>query len=77
VSDAVSVPVIASGGVGTLAHFAAGVTDGRADALLAASVFHDGIFSVRAVKEYLRDLGIPVRIPAELRSLGPSSASHE
>ena len=62
VSDAVPVPVIASGGVGTLSHFAEGVLEGRADAVLAASVFHDGVFSVRAVKEYLRGRGIPVRL---------------
>jgi cyclase len=68
VADAVPVPVIASGGVGTLAHFAEGVIDGRADAVLAASVFHDGVFSVRAVKEYLRGRGIAVRLGADERS---------
>lgn len=62
VADAVSVPVIASGGVGALVHFAEGLEAGGADAALAASVFHDGVFSVQAVKEYLRARGIPVRL---------------
>ena len=61
VADAVSIPVIASGGVGTLAHFAEGLEQGRADAALAASVFHDGVFSIGAVKEYLLARGITVR----------------
>ncbi|MBN8614525.1 MAG: imidazole glycerol phosphate synthase subunit HisF [Deltaproteobacteria bacterium] len=78
VSDAVPVPVIASGGVGTLAHFAEGVLEGRADAVLAASVFHDGVFSVRAVKEYLRDRGIPVRlVSSEPVSRHSERARHE
>jgi cyclase len=63
VADAVPVPVIASGGVGTLAHFAEGLVDGRADAVLAASVFHDGVFTIGQVKEYLRDRGVVVRPP--------------
>ena len=62
VSDAVSVPVIASGGVGTLEHLAEGVTEGHADAVLAASVFHFGDFSVRQAKEHLRSRGIEVRL---------------
>ena len=62
VADAVSVPVIASGGVGTLAHFAEGVLDGHADAVLAASVFHFGDFTVRQAKEYMRAQGIEVRL---------------
>ncbi len=61
VADAVPVPVIASGGVGTLAHFAEGLTEGRADAVLAASVFHDGVFTLGQVKEYLRAHHIVVR----------------
>jgi cyclase len=60
-SDAVPVPVIASGGVGTLAHFAEGLTTARADAVLAASVFHDGVFTIGQVKEYLRAHGVVVR----------------
>ena len=62
VSEAVGVPVIASGGVGTLAHFAEGFQEGKADACLAASVFHYGEFTVRQVKEYLAGEGVPVRL---------------
>jgi len=62
VARAVSIPVIASGGVGTLEHFAEGIIEGEADAVLAASVFHFGTFSVRQVKEYLAAQGIPVRL---------------
>ncbi len=61
VADAVSVPVIASGGVGTLEHFAAGIRDGHAAAVLAASVFHFGTFSVGQVKAHLAAAGIAVR----------------
>jgi cyclase len=62
VSDAVSVPVIASGGVGTKEHLAAGVLEGHADAVLAASVFHFGDFTVQAAKEHMRARGIEVRL---------------
>jgi imidazole glycerol-phosphate synthase subunit HisF len=62
VSDAVGVPVIASGGVGTRAHLAEGVLEGHADAVLAASVFHFGEFSVRSAKEHMRSRGIEVRL---------------
>ncbi|PKG32271.1 imidazole glycerol phosphate synthase subunit HisF [Methanoregula sp.] len=62
ISDAVGIPVIASGGVGTLEHFYDGFTKGKADACLAASVFHYGEFTVKEVKEYLRGRGIPVRL---------------
>jgi imidazole glycerol-phosphate synthase subunit HisF len=62
VAEAVGVPVIASGGVGTLEHLAAGVLEGRADAVLAASVFHFGDFTVRRAKEYMRARGIEVRL---------------
>lgn len=61
VADAVGVPVIASGGVGTLQHLADGVTEGRADAVLAASIFHFGEFTVGQAKRYLAERGIPVR----------------
>ena len=61
VSDAVSVPVIASGGVGTLEHFYEGLTIGGADAVLAASIFHFGTFRVHDVKEYLQQRGVVVR----------------
>jgi cyclase len=62
VADAVGIPVIASGGVGTLQHLADGVTEGRADAVLAASIFHYGEFTVRQAKEYMRGRGIEVRL---------------
>jgi len=62
VSDATTVPIVASGGVGTLEHFYEGFTAGKADACLAASVFHYGEFTVKEVKEYLRGRGIPVRL---------------
>ncbi|WP_367184325.1 imidazole glycerol phosphate synthase subunit HisF [Acidiferrobacter sp.] len=61
VADAVSVPVIASGGVGTLAHLADGVLQGHADAVLAASIFHFGEFSVGDAKRYMASRGIEVR----------------
>jgi cyclase len=62
VSDAVSVPVIASGGVGTREHLAEGILEGHADAVLAASVFHFGDFTVRDSKQYMRSRGIEVRL---------------
>jgi len=62
VSDAVGVPVIASGGVGSLEHLAQGVSEGHADAVLAASVFHFGEFTVRQAKEHMRSRGIEVRL---------------
>ena len=62
VADAVGIPVIASGGVGTLQHLSDGVTQGRADAVLAASIFHYGEFTVRQAKEYMRSRGIEVRL---------------
>ena len=62
VSDAVKVPVIASGGVGNLQHLADGVSEGHADAVLAASIFHFGEYTIREAKEYLRARGIEVRL---------------
>jgi len=62
VSDAVGVPVIASGGVGTREHLAEGVLEGGADAVLAASVFHFGDFTVYEAKEHMRARGIEVRL---------------
>ena len=62
VSKAVSVPVIASGGVGKLQHLVDGITKGHADAVLAASIFHYGEFTVGQAKEYMAAQGIPVRI---------------
>ncbi|MCI1665097.1 MAG: imidazole glycerol phosphate synthase subunit HisF [Atopobiaceae bacterium] len=62
VARAVRIPVIASGGVGTLEHFAEGILEGEADAVLAASVFHFGTYTIRQVKEYMASQGIPVRL---------------
>jgi cyclase len=62
VSEAVAVPVIASGGAGTLAHFYEVLTEGKADAVLAASVFHYGQFTVSQVKEYLKSRNVEVRL---------------
>ncbi len=62
ISDAVSVPVIASGGVGTLDHFVEGVTRGHASAVLAASVFHFGTFTISEVKHHMAAAGIPMRL---------------
>lgn len=62
ISEAAGVPVIASGGVGSLEHLAAGVLEGHADAVLAASIFHFGEYSIREAKEYLAGRGIEVRL---------------
>lgn len=62
VSDAVRIPVIASGGVGNLQHLADGVSEGRADAVLAASIFHFGEYTVRQAKAYMAARGIEVRL---------------
>jgi imidazole glycerol-phosphate synthase subunit HisF len=62
IADAVEVPVIASGGVGTLDHLVEGVTEGHASAVLAASVFHFGTFTIPEAKEYLAAHGVPVRM---------------
>jgi cyclase len=61
ISDAVGIPVIASGGVGTLDHLAEGITDGHADAVLAASIFHFGEHTVHEAKQHLSRRGITVR----------------
>ncbi len=62
ISEAVNIPVIASGGVGTLEHLAQGVTLGKADAVLAASIFHFGTYTVAQAKRYLAEQGIEVRL---------------
>ncbi len=62
VADRVSVPVIASGGVGTLDHLVAGIRDGHATAVLAASIFHFGEFSIRQAKEHMASQGLPMRL---------------
>ncbi|MBR6849332.1 MAG: imidazole glycerol phosphate synthase subunit HisF, partial [Lachnospiraceae bacterium] len=61
-SENVSVPVIASGGAGTKEHFYEALTEGKADAALAASLFHFKELEIREVKEYLRDKGVSVRL---------------
>ena len=62
VARAVDIPVIASGGVGRLEHFAEGIIESEADAVLAASVFHFGEYSIREVKQYMAAQGIAVRL---------------
>ncbi len=62
VTDAVGVPVIASGGVGNLQHLVDGVVEGGADAVLAASIFHFGEFTLREAKEYMAERGVEVRL---------------
>lgn len=62
ISDAVSIPVIASGGVGTLDHLVEGVTKGGASAVLAASIFHFGDFTIQQAKQHMQAAGIPVRL---------------
>jgi len=62
IADAVSVPVIASGGVGTLDHLVEGVTHGHASAVLAASIFHFGDYSIREAKEHMARAGVPMRL---------------
>ena len=62
ISEIVNIPVIASGGVGNLDHLAEGITQGKANAVLAASIFHYGKYSINEAKQYLDSKGIPVRI---------------
>jgi imidazole glycerol-phosphate synthase subunit HisF len=62
VSDAVTVPVIASGGAGTLDHMVEGIRDGHATAVLAASIFHFGEFTIRQAKEHMAKAGLPMRL---------------
>jgi cyclase len=62
ITDAVDIPVIASGGVGTLQHLADGVTEGGADAVLAASIFHFGEYTVGEAKSFMADQGITMRV---------------
>lgn len=65
ISEAVSVPVIASGGAGTMEHLYEALVDGKADAVLAASIFHYRTYSIRQVKEFLAGKGIPIRLDRE------------
>jgi cyclase len=62
IAEAVEVPVIASGGAGTPQHLVDAVVEGKADAVLAASIFHFGTYRIREVKEYMASQGVPVRL---------------
>ncbi|MEJ6510466.1 MAG: HisA/HisF-related TIM barrel protein, partial [Octadecabacter sp.] len=62
ITDAVSIPVIASGGVGTLDHLVEGVTQGGASAVLAASIFHFGTYTIPQAKAHMQAAGVPVRM---------------
>ncbi len=62
IADAVPVPVIASGGVGNLQHLVDGVVEGHASAVLAASIFHFGDYTIREAKEFMQAAGVPVRL---------------
>ncbi|HDK16825.1 MAG TPA: imidazole glycerol phosphate synthase subunit HisF [Nitrospirae bacterium] len=62
IAEAVSIPLVASGGVGTLEHLREGLVEGKADAALAASIFHYREYSIKEAKEYLRSKGVPVRL---------------
>src|SRR5262249_43765550 len=64
IADAVPVPVIASGGVGTLEHLVEGIRDGHATAVLAASIFHFGEYSISEAKRYMARAGLPMRLDA-------------
>jgi cyclase len=75
VSERVGVPVVASGGAGRLEHMSEVLSLGKADAVLAASVFHFGQYTVGDVKAFLATLGIPVRPVEQLRTVGGHSAS--
>ena len=65
ISEQVAIPVIASGGAGSLRHLVDAASEGKADAVLAASIFHYGEHTIREAKEFLRDNGLPVRPPAD------------
>ena len=62
VADAVSVPLIASGGVGNLDHLVDGIREGHATAVLAASIFHFGEYTIRQAKDYMASAGLPMRL---------------
>ena len=64
IADAVPVPVIASGGVGNLDHLVEGIRDGHATAVLAASIFHFGEYTIRQAKEHMAKAGLPMRLDA-------------
>jgi cyclase len=65
VAEAVSIPVIASGGAGSAEHLYQALTEGKADAVLAASIFHFGAYSIAQAKQYLAERGVPVRLTCQ------------
>jgi imidazole glycerol-phosphate synthase subunit HisF len=75
ICDAVSVPVIASGGVGTLDHLVEGIRDGHASAVLAASIFHFGTYSIAEAKAYMAEAGLRVRLDPPNRPVRPGRAA--
>ena len=77
IADSVSIPVIASGGAGTLEHFKEALTDGGADAALAASLFHYKELEIKEVKEYLRNEGISVRLQRMVKQKEEESRNYE
>ena len=77
VSEAVNVPIIASGGVGNLDHLADGVLLGAADAVLAASIFHFGEYTICEAKAHMAARGIEVRLDEMLKQLEPQAASRQ
>ena len=68
-SEMVSIPIIASGGAGTMAHFEDIFLEGKADAALAASIFHYGEIAIADLKHYLKDAGIPIRLSTRTEEL--------
>ena len=75
VAEAVDIPVVASGGAGNLQHLADVLTIGKADAALAASIFHFGTYTIGQAKDFLKARGIPVRLDPQLELTGPASQS--
>jgi cyclase len=74
IADSVSVPVIASGGAGTLEHLVEGVRDGHASAVLAASIFHFGTYSIGQAKDYMAKAGLRMRLDGGVEMLAPATA---
>ena len=76
VAEAVSIPVIASGGVGNLEHVYQGLTAGKADAALAASIFHFKEYTIRQAKEYLQERGVPVQAVSHQQNANNKKPAH-
>jgi cyclase len=77
ISTALHIPVIASGGGGTIEHFYDAFTEGQADAVLAASVFHYGTYTVSQVKQALQEKGIPVRLTPQMLAAEAAAAQDQ